>query len=126
MKYLKKFESFELSHENDMFFRNKEEFTEEEFNDVKKIVSPLLYQYKIKYDEYTKPYKSTIDIVEGLDSLFELIKCEDSWYFIYDYSTGSDNEGFVDMSIIYKCDQYDGFLDCLKQLVNKAIEGYDR
>lgn len=40
-----------------------------------------------------------------------VIKTQDEWFYVYDFKSSSDK--------CYKCDQFDGLVDCLKNIIKK-------
>jgi len=127
MKHLKLFESFNDKWEvmTDAEFWAKESefklvpFNQEEWNKIKTILSPLLDMEGVSMEwasNATTP-NTIIDVTEfGItDRLFEIWKIDDEWYFIINWKRHQNDGRYL------KCDQWDGFEECLTECVNEVI-----
>jgi hypothetical protein len=124
MKHLKLFESFNDKWEvmtDDEFWEKESElklvpFNQEEWNKIKTILSPLVDMEGVSM-EWAKNANTpnTIIDVTGEDRLFEIWKIDDEWYFIINWERHEDDGRYL------KCDQWDGFEECLTEFVNEVL-----
>ena len=127
MKHLKLFESFNDKWEvmTDAEFWAKESefklvpFKQEEWNKIKTILSPLLDMEGVSMEWASNAVtpNTIIDVTEfGVtDRLFEIWKIDDEWYFIINWERHEDDGRYL------KCDQWDGFEECLTKCVNEVL-----
>ena len=126
MKHLKLFESFNDKWEvmtNDEFWGKESEFklvpfNKEEWNKIKTILSPLLDMkfVSMEWAKNSNTPNTIIDVTEfGEDRLFEIWKIDDEWYFIINWERHEDDGRYL------KCDQWDGFEECLTEFVNEVL-----
>jgi hypothetical protein len=125
MKHLKLFESFNdkcevMTHAE--FWEKESEFklitfTQEEWNKIKTILSPLLDMefVSMEWAENANTPNTIIDVTEFGDRLFEIWKIDDEWYFIINWERHEDNGRYL------KCDQWDGFEECLTKCVDEVL-----
>lgn len=115
MKYLKKFnesleeEGFEISSHEE---RNKSrsifkslEFTHEELKQISLLMGN-------KCSIVLNKNKRSIHINKGGKQIY-FDKYDDNWYYVVFYESYNSN------AIIYKCDGFDGLINCLNSFINK-------
>jgi hypothetical protein len=128
MKYLKIFESFNDKWEvmtDDEFWQKESEFklipfNQEELDKIKSILAPLLEDdaYSMEWAKDANTPNTIIDVKEfneDIHRLFEIWKMDDEWYFIINWHRHEDEDRYL------KCDQWDGFEECLTNCVNEVI-----
>jgi len=126
MKHLKLFESFndkwEVMGEAEFWVKESEfklvPFTQEEYQKIETILSPLLDMefVSMEWAKNANTPNTIIDVTEfGEDRLFEIWKIDDEWYFIINWERHEDDGRYL------KCDQWDGFEECLTKCVNEVI-----
>jgi hypothetical protein len=126
MKHLKLFESFNDKWEvmTDAEFWGKESefklvpFTQEEYQKIETILSPLLDMEFVSmgWAKNANTPNTIIDVKEfDEDRLFEIWKIDDDWYFIVNWNRHEDEGRYL------KCDQWDGFEECLIECVNEVL-----
>ena len=93
------------------------QFTSEEFGKIKTILSPLLKdEYSMEWASNANTPNTIIDVKEfNEDRIFEIWKEDDEWYYIVNW-TKNENDGRYT-----KCDQWDGFEECLAIYVSELI-----
>jgi len=128
MKHLKLFESFDDKWEvmtDDEFWQKESEFklipfNQEELDKIKSILAPLLEDdaYSMEWAKDANTPNTIIDVKEfneDIHRLFEIWKMDDEWYFIINWYRHEDEDRYL------KCDQWDGFEECLTNCVNEVI-----
>jgi hypothetical protein len=126
MKHLKLFESFNDKWEvmTDAEFWGKESefklvpFTQEEYQKIETILSPLLDMEFVSmgWAKNANTPNTIIDVKEfDEDRLFEIWKIDDDWYFIVNWNRHEDEGRYL------KCDQWDGFEECLTDCMNEIL-----
>lgn len=89
------------------------EFNDNEFQEIKKLVSNYDVYWIEDYRRYDGLPKSVIMCVEKLGYFaqprhsFSIEKRIDEWYYLLD-----DDNGYY-----YKCDQFDGLVECIKEVI---------
>ena len=96
-------------------------FTDEEYKKIEALLSPLFQDdvYSMGWANNANKPNTIIDVNEfnedSGDRLFEIWKLDDEWYFIINWNR-HENEGRY-----LKCDQWDGFQECLTECVNEVL-----
>lgn len=117
---------------SDMITHISINFTDTELNDIRKVLDDLklVYNLDIKYGDVPfngvntiidsdLPYASVM--LKGLTndngyykftriSILEIVKFDDEWYYLFISKANEDKS----MDNYYKCDQFNGLLQCLK------------
>jgi hypothetical protein len=93
-------------------------FTTEEWNKIESILLPLFNHgdYSMEWAKNATTKNTIIDIIEfNEDRVFEIWKEDDEWFYIVNW-TKDENDGRYT-----KCDQWDGFEECLTIYVSELI-----
>jgi len=115
MKYLKKFNessNYELSsqHDKEIFYKkyNSLDFNKNEINEIKAIMA----NFNFFEHNLTKCFLFTREIKNSSEkSEIYITKYEDYWFYLSYYKNYNSN------AIVYKCDQLNGLIECLKYIL---------
>lgn len=109
MKYIKLFENityYPISEEEFDNMGTSEPFTDNEYQVISDLLNTIFTDIEISYVISAVVPKSIIQTRMYFDEVFAIWKFTDEWYFVADSN----------MRHYYKCDQFDGLINCIKNI----------
>lgn len=103
----------EDEYEDNLRYSNK--LTQGEINNLDKVLTQEELSYEIRENDNRKFYINynsvniSIHISDSLLDDISLYKLEDDWFYV------------MDAAFYYKCDQWDGLLECIKYIIKQEI-----